>query len=293
MLALLLSSAALSITALPPQPPAPTTVTILYDAFGTTSALRRDWGFAALIEYQGKRILFDTGNDAAVLAQNAQRLHADLAHLDFVVISHRHSDHAAGLSAVLRANPNVPIYAPRESFGIFGSMIPGTFYRASPTLPDSMRYFDGMVPDEIQAGTLWPRAAMILVDSAMTIAPGIRLISLVSETAGTRELHELSLVLSAPTGDILIVGCSHPGIERILAAAGAPEHPVRTLLGGLHLVATPDSVIDPLVRRLHRQWNIAQVAPGHCTGEPAFAALRREYMDDYIYAGLGRRLTIQ
>ncbi len=293
MLATLILSAALGLVR-PPRPvPNPTTVTILYDAFGGGPGLVRDWGFAALIEYQGKRILFDTGNNAAIFAENVRRLHIDLTHLDFVVVSHRHSDHTAGLSVVLRANPDVPIYAPREGFGIFGSAVPGTFYRALPSLPDSMRYFDGVVPEQIQAGTLWPNAHFVIVDTSLTIAPGIRLVALVSETPGTRELRELSLVLSTPAGDILIVGCSHPGIERILGAAGAPDAPVRILFGGLHLMAAPDSLLDPLVQRLHQQWRVAQVAPGHCTGEPAFAALRREYGPDYLYAGLGRRLIIQ
>jgi 7,8-dihydropterin-6-yl-methyl-4-(beta-D-ribofuranosyl)aminobenzene 5'-phosphate synthase len=123
-----------------PHASPPTTVTILYDAFGGSRGLVRDWGFAVLIEYEGKRILFDTGNNAAIFEQNAQRLNIDLTKLDLVVVSHRHSDHVAGLSAVLRVNPDVPVYAPREPFGIFGSDIPGTFYRPDPSLPDSMRY---------------------------------------------------------------------------------------------------------------------------------------------------------
>jgi 7,8-dihydropterin-6-yl-methyl-4-(beta-D-ribofuranosyl)aminobenzene 5'-phosphate synthase len=293
MLAALLLSAALGFARPPHHVPGPTTVTILYDAFGGGPGLVRDWGFAALIEYQGKRILFDTGNNAAIFAQNVRRLHIDLTHLDLVVVSHRHSDHTAGLSVVLQANPHVPVYAPREGFGIFGATVPGTFYRALPTLPDSMRYFEGVVPEQIQSGTLWPTANFVLVDSSMTIAPGIRLVALVSDIPGTRELHEISLVLSTPSGEILIVGCSHPGIERILGAAGAPDLPLRALFGGLHLVAAPDSLLGPLVQRLHHQWRVTQVAPGHCTGEPAFAALQREYGEDYLYAGLGRRVVLQ
>ena len=34
-------------------------ITVLYDAFGKESNLRKDWGFSALIEYSGKRVLFD------------------------------------------------------------------------------------------------------------------------------------------------------------------------------------------------------------------------------------------
>ena len=267
-------------------------MTILYDAFGRRDGLARDWGFAALIEYQGKRILFDTGNDADIFAQNVRSLHIDLKHLDLVVISHRHSDHTAGLGIVLQENPNVSIYAPREVFGIFGSTVPGSFYRADPALPDSMRYFDGVVPDEIRGGTLWPTAHLVVVDSSEVIAPGIRVVSLVSDVPGTRELRELSLVLATPSGSIVIVGCSHPGIERILAAASMGGAPVRALFGGLHLVAAPDSVIGPLVQRLHDEWRILQVAPGHCTGEPMFAALQRAYGRDYLYAGLGERLEL-
>jgi 7,8-dihydropterin-6-yl-methyl-4-(beta-D-ribofuranosyl)aminobenzene 5'-phosphate synthase len=273
-------------------PPATPSVTILYDAFGGGPGLTRDWGFAALIEYQGKRILFDTGNNAAFFERNVRRLHVDLSRLDFVIISHRHTDHTAGLNVVIRANPRVPIYAPRENFGMFGASVPGGFYRALPTLPDSMRYFNGVVPGQIQAGTLWPEAHIELVDSSRTLAPGIRLVALVSDAPGTRELRELSLVLATPAGDILIVGCSHPGIERIIAARDAPAAPVRILVGGLHLIAAPDSALTTLADRLHHQWQVTQVAPGHCTGEPAFAALQREYGADYRYAGLGRRILV-
>ena len=48
-------------------------ITILYDAFGKPSTMKKDWGFSALIEYGGKRILFDTGNNADIFAHNVQR----------------------------------------------------------------------------------------------------------------------------------------------------------------------------------------------------------------------------
>src|SRR5215469_3033074 len=86
-------------------------ITVLYDAFGQTSAMQKDWGYAALVEYGGKRILFDTGNNPDILAQNAKAKGIDLSKLDFVVMSHRHGDHMGGLGYVLSVNPKVPIYA--------------------------------------------------------------------------------------------------------------------------------------------------------------------------------------
>ena len=80
-------------------------ITILYDAFGDDAAMKKDWGFSALVEVAGKRILFDTGNDRDIFAANVKAKNIDLTNLDFVVLSHRHSDHMAGLSHVLSVNP--------------------------------------------------------------------------------------------------------------------------------------------------------------------------------------------
>ena len=104
-------------------------ITILYDAFGKSSSMQKDWGYAALIEYGGKRILFDTGNNGDTLAQNAKAKGIDLAKLDFVVMSHRHGDHMGGVAYLLSVNPKVKIYAPKEGFGVYGADLPGTFYR--------------------------------------------------------------------------------------------------------------------------------------------------------------------
>ena len=118
-------------------------ITILYDAFGRDPSMKKDWGFSALVEIGGKRILFDTGDDREIFAANARAKGVDFKTLDFVVVSHRHSDHIAGLSHVLAVNPEVKVFAPKENFGIFGSSLPSSFYRKNESLPAEMRYFDG------------------------------------------------------------------------------------------------------------------------------------------------------
>ncbi len=140
---------------------APGRVAVLYDAFGKSELVKKDWGFGALVEYAGKRILFDTGNNADTFADNVKSLGVDLRSLDLVVISHRHSDHTTGLSYLLAVNPNVKIYVPDERFGIFGGSISPSIYRTQPTLPSEMRYFGGNPPEKIQGGSPWPRANFI------------------------------------------------------------------------------------------------------------------------------------
>ena len=129
-------------SSVPAASPPAERITILYDAFGKRTGLRRDWGFAALIEYRGRRILFDTGNNAEVFEHNIRALDVDLRRLDFVVVSHRHGDHTSGLGYVLRVNPTVRIYAPREGFGVFGNATPYGFLRPDSTLPAEERYFN-------------------------------------------------------------------------------------------------------------------------------------------------------
>src|SRR5262249_11255193 len=118
-------------------------ITVLYDGFGKDPAMTKDWGFSAFIEYGGKRILFDTGNNAEIFAHNVAAKGIDLTRLDFAIASHRHGDHTSGLNHLLKVNPAVKIYAPQENFGVFGAALPGTFYRRNESLPAEMRYFDG------------------------------------------------------------------------------------------------------------------------------------------------------
>ena len=265
-------------------------ITILYDAFGTDPAMKKDWGFAALVEVGGKRILFDTGNDRDVFAANVKAKGVDLAKLDFVVLSHRHSDHMAGLAHVLSVNPNVKIYAPKEGFGIFGSSLPSSFYRKDEALPPQMRYYDGNPPAVMKFGTAWQGANFEVVEKTTEIAPGITLIALVSDAPGTKELRELSLAINTPDGIVLIVGCSHPGVEKIVEAAASINPKIHLVVGGLHYVVAPDDAVARLVSALKDTFKVENIAPSHCTGEPTFAALKRAFADRYIYAGVGTTL---
>jgi 7,8-dihydropterin-6-yl-methyl-4-(beta-D-ribofuranosyl)aminobenzene 5'-phosphate synthase len=268
-------------------------ITILYDVFGNDRAMKKDWGYSALVEVAGKRILFDTGNDRDVFAANVKAKKIDLTKIDFVVLSHRHSDHMAGLSHVLRVNPKVKIYAPQDGLGgIYGSSIPSSFYRKDSSLPPEMRYYDGKPPEFVKLGRAWQDANIELIDKTTEIAPGISLIALVSETTGTRELKELSLAVNTPDGLVLVVGCSHPGIEKIVEAAAAINPKIRFIAGGFHLVVAPDDGIAKVVATLKDTFKVETIAPGHCTGEPTFTALKQAFGSRYIYAGVGTSLSL-
>jgi 7,8-dihydropterin-6-yl-methyl-4-(beta-D-ribofuranosyl)aminobenzene 5'-phosphate synthase len=267
-------------------------ITVLYDAFGKASAMQKDWGYAALVEYGGKRILFDTGNNPDILAQNAKAKGIDLSKLDFVVMSHRHGDHMGGMAYLLSVNPQVKIYAPKEGFGVYGGDLPSTFYRKDASLPPEQRYYDGAPPETMRFGAAWPGANFQLVERTTEIAPGLHLIALVSDKPGTLELRELSLALDTPDGMVIVVGCSHPGLDKIVEAAAKINPRINLIAGGFHLVVAKDDEIDKIAAALRDTFKVGYVAPGHCTGEPTFAALRKTFGDRYLYAGLGTTLAL-
>jgi len=266
----------------------PNRVTILYDSFGKFPTLTMDWGFAALVEYGGKRILFDTGNNAQVFEHNVKAAGVDLRNLDFVVMSHRHGDHMGGLAHLLKVNRTVKIYSPKERSGVYGDDQPSsTWYRKDASLPAEQRYYRGSPPEIIHMGEAWPGANFQLIDRNTEIAPGMYLIALVSDKPGTLELRELSLAIRTPAGLVLVVGCSHPGVERIVQEATAINPHIYILFGGLHQIQAQDPEVERIATVLHNQYRLERVAPGHCTGEPEFAALRKTFGDHYVYAGVG------
>jgi len=203
------------------------------------------------------------------------------------VISHRHADHTSGITYLLSVNPKVKIYVPDEAWGLFARGVKNDFYRKDPSLPADMRYYGGHPPEILEAGTPWPKGNFVPVSQKTEVLPGMFILAGVSTTPGTLELEELSLAIKSPQGVILIVGCSHPGVEHILQEATAIDPHVHIMFGGLHQIQQADPEVERIATLLHDQYKLDLVAPGHCTGEPEFAALKKAFGDNYVYAGVG------
>ena len=268
-------------------------ITVLYDAFGKTSNMQKDWGFSAFIEYGGKRILFDTGNNAEIFAHNVKVKGIDLTKLDFVVVSHRHGDHTSGLNHLMTVNSGVKVYVPKENFGVFGAALPGSFYKRDDSLPAEMRYFDGKPPKTLHFGSAWPQGNFTWLTKTTEVAPGFHLILLKGPWGVDLDVMELSLAIDTPNGIVLVVGCSHQTLEKIVETAKKViGKPIHLVFGGPHLLPAKPNEIGRIATSLRDHWKVAWIAPVHCTGEPAFALLKKSFGDRYLYAGLGTTLTL-
>jgi 7,8-dihydropterin-6-yl-methyl-4-(beta-D-ribofuranosyl)aminobenzene 5'-phosphate synthase len=269
----------------------PKRITILYDAFGPPSALQKDWGFAALVEYAGKRILFDTGNNAKIFAHNVRELGIDLTRLDAVVISHRHGDHTSGLNHLLEVNSAVKIYAPQE-VAFFKNRLATAFLKPYPALPNELRYYEGKQPESLTSGTPWEKGNFQIVTQTVEILPGFYVLTTRSEKPGTLEMNEVSLAIRTPKGLAVVVGCSHPGVEKILEGAAKIDPQLYTVTGGFHLVLTPQEEVQRTANTLHDVLKVERVAPGHCTSELGFAVFLDRFKERFDRAGLGTVLPL-
>ncbi len=270
----------------------PNRITIVSDAFGSGPDLEHDWGYAALVEFNGRRILFDAGNESAKFARNVAALGIDLRDLDAVVISHRHGDHTDGLHHLRSVNPAVPVFAPSDEH--FGGLTPPAFFRRpDPSLPMEQRYFGGIVPAEVPHGTPWRGLNVIRGAGGREIAPGVRLVENLAPGREFGETPELTLVIDTPAGQVVLVGCSHPGIAQILASIEAEIRPVALLAGGLHLLTASDEDVERVAVELRETWGIRRIAPGHCSGEYAFAVLRRLFGPQFVHAGVGAVIELE
>ena len=105
-------------------------------------------------------------------------------------------------------------------------------------------------------------------------------------------MNEVSLAIRTPKGLAVVVGCSHPGVEKVLEGAAKIEPRLYTVTGGFHLVLTPQEQVQRTADTLHDTLKIERVAPGHCTSELGFAVFLDRFKERFDRAGLGAVIVL-
>ena len=243
--------------------------TVISDNRSCDSQLQTEHGLSILLETERNRILLDTGA-SDVFIRNAEKTGIDLSKVDYVFISHGHSDHAGGLRHLMSINDKAKVIVSPDA-------VSGKFY-------SKRRYLHSIT-------TRWPedfQDRFLLVDKTCEVCDGIHIIAHIPQIhpmpQGNQHLfvqdaegnyvnddfrHELALY----TGGLLFTGCAHSGLENILAAC---PYPVRTVVGGFHLLDDQETEeeITILAKRMKTAYPQTQFYTSHCTGDNAFAIMK-------------------
>jgi len=231
-------------------------ITIVYDNNPWGEGLETDWGFACVVSLDDHTMLFDTGGNGRILLSNMRALDIDPAQIDVVVLSHVHGDHVGGLEAFLTENSHVTVWMPAS--------FPANLKRGAERLGASVREVTG--PVEILPGA-WSTG----------------------ELSGPPP--EQSLLLQTRWGAVVVTGCAHPGVVKIVERAKQVlPGEVALVLGGYHLGAASPAQVEGIARRL-QELDVRRVAPCHCTGDRARAVFQQAYGDRYLAAGVGKRIA--
>ncbi len=252
-------------------------------------------------------VLFDSGPEEYAFERNTTRLGVDLGRIEGIVLSHGHWDHAGAMKLALLAirgrngGRPVPFHVHPGMFRQRGMKLPDGDVRLMDDVPsvaeltglgaeivstaEPQRLLDGMfhVSGEIPRVTSFERGL-----------PGQ--VRRTEDGAGWEPdellMDERWLAVNVKgKGLVVLSACSHAGIVNVLthARASFPDLKLHAVLGGLHLSGTNEKIIPETVAAM-KQFGLARIGAGHCTGWRAMSALAHAFGDDVLApSAVGKR----
>jgi 7,8-dihydropterin-6-yl-methyl-4-(beta-D-ribofuranosyl)aminobenzene 5'-phosphate synthase len=242
-----------------------------------------EWGFAALVEADGHRLLFDTGARPATVLDNARELGLSLKDVTDVVLSHHHGDHTGGLMHLRRElakeNPDA-LSRVFVGTGLFLSRPrdDGTESNESIDFKGAFEASGGRFVEVAKPTRLFPGAWLTGPVPRTHPERNWSGRTKVKSAAGLVEdtiPEDMSLVLDTDRGLVVVSGCGHAGIINTLeyARKTVREAPVHAALGGFHLFPADEATLDWTAGKL-RDLKVAHLLGAHCTGIEAVHGLR-------------------
>ncbi len=233
------------------------TIRIVQDNYRCSDAMETAWGFAAYVTGPEQRILFDTGSNGALLLRNMTRLNIEPDAVETIFLSHVHADHTGGLVAFLQQHADVDLYCLKSFPARFKEVARGYGVRLL----------------EVEQ----PR--QMCRDMFTTGSMG-------------RKVCEQALVLHTEVGLVVVTGCAHPGLVKMVERVKAlHEQDIALVMGGFHLGWAKPGEIERVIQALDRL-GVRYVAPTHCSGDRARKLFGQRFGSRYIEVGVGKVITL-
>lgn len=235
----------------------PVTIRIIYDNTTKTNGLASDWGFSLIISGLKSVILFDTGADPDIFESNFRKMNLDASRVDYLVLSHEHSDHTGGIPGFVKMKKNIPVVIP-ESF--------------------SAGFKNELVGSEFEP---------VLVSNPALICK-----NLYSSGEFAGPIPEQALVLNTSKGLVVITGCSHPGIVEMLKEIKSTFNKnIYMVFGGFHLLNKSDKEVENIIAEI-KTLGVVKCGATHCTGDKQIKMLKDSFGANFIELGVGNSIVI-
>jgi 7,8-dihydropterin-6-yl-methyl-4-(beta-D-ribofuranosyl)aminobenzene 5'-phosphate synthase len=267
-------------------------------------------GLAYWIEAAAGRVLFDTGG-GQTLAVNARRLGIDVAQADAIVVSHGHYDHTGDLRFAFTQAQRAMLFlhpgATRARYsGRIAAAQPGLSTRDGDMARGRAVGLASMSEPELRQAeprVTWTSRPTEVLPNLFATGEIPRLTDY-EDTGGALYLDadcrmadpiqdDQALYMDTEGGIVVILGCAHAGIINTLTyvrqLSGGPIHAV---IGGTHLLNASPQRLSQTIAAL-RAMDLKLIAPAHCTGPRASAALWTAFPDQIADSCVGAQWTFK
>jgi 7,8-dihydropterin-6-yl-methyl-4-(beta-D-ribofuranosyl)aminobenzene 5'-phosphate synthase len=253
--------------------------TLIENSQGEHLSLKTEHGISFLIEKDGHKVLFDTGQTGAFI-ENAQKLGLSLNDLEFVAVSHGHYDHSGGLRRLTEVTRAFTLITGKDFFrlkyatdGISYEYL-GNDFDERFLADKGIRHRTAQKAGEEILPGIYVLTAFPRVHADEVINPRF-VVQTADGFVPDDFSDEICVAVETKKGFAVLLGCSHPGMKNMIdAAASLLPGPLFAVMGGTHLVEASDECLAASVSYL-KDYGFGAIGLSHCTGEIAVGQIAK------------------